>query len=95
MVGSRTATAVAGVVLSLLASAAVWWVFDVLFVFFLVPFVPFLFSRGWGDETPERTVRECPACDFRTVNPEFDYCPRDGTPLEEGTEHHSPENEGW
>ncbi|MFB6304735.1 MAG: hypothetical protein ABEH47_06180 [Haloferacaceae archaeon] len=94
MVGSRTATAAAGVVLSLLVSAAVWWLFDVLFLFFLVPFVPFLFSRRWG-ERAERTVRRCPECGFRTADPEFDYCPRDGTPLEGAGRADDAGADGW
>lgn len=81
MVGSRTATAAVGVALSLAVSVAVWWAFDVLFAFLLVPFVPFLFARR-GDEGRD-AGRECPACGFRTADPRFDYCPRDGTRLEE------------
>lgn len=81
MVGSRTATAVAGVALSLLVSALAWWYFDSLFLFLFVPFVPFLFRLGRREEAAP-PVRECPACDFRTRDPEFEYCPRDGHRLE-------------
>jgi len=78
MVGSRTATAVAGLVVSLLVSAAAWYYFDTLFAFLLLPFVPLLWRRG--RDTPP--VRECPACGFSTRDPGFDYCPRDRTPLD-------------
>lgn len=88
MVGSRTLTAVAGLALSLAVSVAVWVAFDTLLLLLFVPFVPFLLSRGAGrtggsGERPERRERECPACGFRTDDPRFDYCPRDGTPLDE------------
>jgi hypothetical protein len=46
--------------------------------FLFVPFVPFLF-RGARERPP---VRECPVCGFRTRDPEYDYCPRDGHRLE-------------
>ncbi|WP_232702348.1 hypothetical protein [Halobacterium wangiae] len=80
MVSARLATAVAGVVLSLLVSAIIWYVFDVALFFLAVPFVPFLFrSRGDSTEPPTWT---CPQCGFSSRNPDFDYCPRDGTRLE-------------
>lgn len=92
MVGSRTLTALAGIVLSLAISAAVWRLFDVPFLFFLVPFVPILFSRrsrsGSGEPTGGEpgsrasSVRTCPVCGFRTDDPRFEYCPRDWTRLE-------------
>jgi hypothetical protein len=78
MVGSRTATAVAGLVVSLVVSVAAWYYFDTLVAFLLLPFVPLLWRRG--DDAPP--VRECPACGFSTRDPGFDYCPRDGTPLD-------------
>lgn len=87
MVGSRTA--IAGLALSLAVSAAVWLAFDTLLLFLFVPFVPLLFSRGVrevGDERSDRPARECPACGFRTDDPRFDYCPRDGTPLDDRRE---------
>lgn len=80
MVGSRTATAVAGLLGSLAVSAALWWYFDTLAFFLFVPFVPFLFRRD--DRSPEPSVRTCPSCDFRTRNDAYDYCPRDGSRLE-------------
>ena len=83
MVGSRTVTALAGLALSLLVTVAAYVYFDTLFVFLFLPFVPFLFARGRGDDgDAERTAYECPACGFRTADPEFTYCPRDGTELE-------------
>lgn len=79
MVSSRVATAAAGVLVSLLLSVGVWKVYGVGLFFLAVPFVPLLF-RGRSSES-EPTVHECPECGFRTRNPEFEYCPRDGTRL--------------
>jgi hypothetical protein len=76
---SRTTTALVGLALSLLVSVVAWVYFDTLFLFLFLPLVPFLFARGGGDERP---VRECPTCGFRTTNPEYAHCPRDGTPLD-------------
>lgn len=78
MVGARTVTAAAGLLVSVLLSVAVWYYFDTLLVFLLLPFVPLLWRRG-GDDPP---VRECPSCGFATRDPAFDYCPRDGSPLD-------------
>lgn len=80
MVSARVATAFAGVVLSLLISVVAWYVFDVGLFFLAVPFVPFLF-RGRSDRS-EPPTWACPQCGFRTPDPDFDYCPRDGTRLE-------------
>ena len=85
MVASRTATALAGVLVSLAISAALWYYFESLLFFLFVPFVPFLLRRDGGDAgaagaRPE--VAECPVCGYRTTDPEYDYCPRDGTRLE-------------
>lgn len=79
MVGSRTATAAVGLLASLALSVALWWYFDTLAVFLLVPFVPFLFRREQDDEP---TVRRCPVCDYRTTDRRNEYCPRDGHRLE-------------
>jgi len=74
---SRTATALVGLVASLVISAVVYY-YTGWFVFFIaIPFVPFLF--GGDDRSP---VRECPDCGYRTRDPENEYCPRDGTRLE-------------
>ena len=78
MVSSRTATAAVGVLASLAISVAAWVVFDVAVFFLAVPLIPLLFRR----RTEEPTVYECPECGFRTRDPEFAYCPRDGTGLE-------------
>ena len=78
MVSSRTATAAVGVLASLAVSVAAWVVFDVAVFFLAVPLIPLLFRR----RTEEPAVYECPECGFRTKNPEFAYCPRDGTSLE-------------
>jgi len=82
--GSRTATALAGLVASVALSAAAWVAFDSLLLFLFVPFVPFLFSWGSdrGRDGADRPDRECPACGFHTDDPRYDYCPRDGTPLD-------------
>lgn len=82
MVRSRTATALAGLVVSLLASAAAWYYFDTFLLFLVVPFVPLLLrGRGGTDGRTDRP-RECPECGFRTADPGFEYCPRDGAQLE-------------
>jgi hypothetical protein len=81
VVSSRTVTALAGLVASLLLSVVLWWQFDTLAFFLFVPFVPFLFrGRGGGEE---RSVRACPTCGFETTNDSYDYCPRDGARLTE------------
>lgn len=81
MVMARTATAVTGIVGSLLVSAVLWWYFDTAVFFLFVPFLPFLLRRS-SRERPEETVHECPVCGFRTAEDSYDYCPRDGTRLE-------------
>ena len=78
MVSARTATAVTGLLASLAVTLLLWWYFDSLFVFLFLPLVPFLFR----DRAAESSVRECPACGFRTRAEEYDYCPRDGHRLE-------------
>ena len=89
MAASRTLTALFGLVGSLAISAAIYAATGSLLLFLLVPFVPFLLSRSPGEESPGPTrapPRECPACDFRARNPEFDYCPRDGRRLRDADE---------
>lgn len=82
MVGPRTITALIGLGVGLLISVLAWVYWDTLALFVFLPFVPFLFRRS-GDARRERpSVRECPACGFRTREPEFEYCPRDGRRLE-------------
>lgn len=77
--GSRTRTALVGLVGSLAVSALVYH-YTGWFVFFVaLPFVPLLF-RG-DDERPP--ARECPQCGFSTRDPGYDFCPRDGTRLDE------------
>ena len=80
MFGSRTATAVVGLAVSLLVTVALWWYFETLAVFLFLPFVPFLF-QGDGDDEGDR-VRECPQCGFQTTAEEYEFCPRDGTRLD-------------
>lgn len=79
MVSSRVATAVAGIIVSLLVSVLAWWYFNTLLLFLFVPFVPFLFHRTM-DKPP---VTRCPDCGFETQNPDYSHCPRDGTRLRE------------
>lgn len=84
MVASRTLTALVGLLVSLAVSVAVWVYTGSLLLFVFVPFVPFLFSsslrRESGEGPPEK---RCPQCDFRTRDPGFDWCPRDGRRLRE------------
>lgn len=80
MVSSRTATAAAGLAVSLLVSVAAWYYLDTFLLFLFVPFVPFLFRRGADREGPP--AKRCPVCGFEARQPGFDYCPRDGTALE-------------
>jgi hypothetical protein len=77
-------TALAGLLVSLAVSAAIYLATGSLLLFLVVPFVPFLFSRslgGDGDESETPRVSECPECGFRARDPEFEYCPRDGRRL--------------
>ncbi|MFB6148844.1 MAG: hypothetical protein ABEJ48_04190 [Halobacteriales archaeon] len=78
---SRTATALVGLLLSLVLSGIGWWYFDTLLFFLFVPFIPILFRRESDEGKPK--MRECPTCGFRTTEPGYDYCPRDGTELTE------------
>lgn len=80
MVSSRTATAAVGILVSLAVSVVAWVVFDVAVFFLAVPLLPLLFRRQSDDEP---AVYECPDCGFRTRDPEFAYCPRDGARLRE------------
>jgi len=81
VLSSRTVTAIVGLVVSVLVSVAVWWRFDTLFLFLFVPFVPLLLRRGRA-EPRDRSALECPTCGFRTADPAFEFCPRDGSRLE-------------
>jgi len=82
MVGSRTLTALVGLLASLAISAAAWYYFDTFLLFLVVPFVPFLLRRGATAREGDHGSRECPVCGFRTADPAYEYCPRDGTRLE-------------
>ncbi|MGB9987719.1 hypothetical protein [Salarchaeum japonicum] len=77
--GSRTRTALAGLVASLAVSALVYHYTDWFVFFIALPFVPLLFR----DDETEPAVRECPDCGFSTRNSDYDYCPRDGARLVE------------
>lgn len=81
MVASRSVTAAVGLAVSLAVSIVVWRAFDFPFLFVVVPFIPFLFRSG-SNGVARQAVRRCPACGFRTDDPEYDFCPRDGTRLE-------------
>lgn len=82
MVGSRALTALVGLAVSLAVSVAVWYYFDTFLLFLFVPFVPILLRRGGGTRATDRESSVCPVCGFRTVDPSYEYCPRDGTRLE-------------
>jgi hypothetical protein len=79
---SRLLTAAVGVAASLLVSVLAWVAFDTLLLFFVVPFVPFLFRGGRDRGDEESTVRRCPVCDYWTADQRHEYCPRDGHRLE-------------
>lgn len=81
MGGSRAATALVGLVASLLVSAAAWYYYETFLLFLFVPFVPFIFRRRSGSESTPESARECPVCGFQTADRSFEYCPRDGTRL--------------
>lgn len=82
MVDSRTLTAAAGLAIGIIASIVAYVQYDTLLVLLFLPFVPILLRNGIEDEA-EPAVKECPVCAFRTTNPEFTHCPRDGHRLEE------------
>jgi len=84
MVSARSRTALLGLLASLAVSLVLWAVFGVPAFLVVVPFVPFVFRR---DDRPP--VRECPVCGYRTRDPEFDHCPRDGHRLDEHS--HGPD----
>jgi hypothetical protein len=79
MVSSRVTTAVLGVIGSLGLSVLLWVVFETAVFFLFVPFVPFVLGRN-GKAAPRPTYR-CSTCGFHTTDPNYEYCPRDGTPL--------------
>lgn len=78
---SRYVTALVGLLLSVVVSVAAWVLFDTLLLFLLIPFIPWLvWRRSGGVSTPP--VRHCSTCGFSTRQPDFAYCPRDGSRLE-------------
>lgn len=84
MVDSRLLTALAGLAVSIVVSVGIYMVTGSLLVFLFIPFVPFLFRgvRRRNRETEATRDRRCPRCGFRTRNEAYEYCPRDGTRLE-------------
>ena len=78
MIASRTITALVGLTFGLVVSVGAWLYFDTLLLFLFLPFVPFLFAGRGRSREPART---CPRCDFRSRNPEYEFCPRDGSRL--------------
>lgn len=81
---SRGLTALAGLLASLAITVGIYLYTGWLFVFLVVPFVPILFSRSRTEPSIDRPpVNACPQCGFRTRDPEFEYCPRDGRRLRE------------
>lgn len=79
MAESRTLTALAGLVIGLAVSAAVWYFLDSVLLFLFLPFVPV----WWWRQTPDRPLKRCSTCGFQAREPEVAYCPRDGTRLVE------------
>jgi hypothetical protein len=87
MVGSRTLTALVGFAVSIALSVGLY-LYTGSFLFFLfVPFVPFLFKQTSEEAAERPPIKECDRCSFRTRDPEFDYCPRDGSRLHEGSDY--------
>lgn len=88
MVGSRTLTALVGLIASFGLSAVLYVYTGSLLFFLFVPFIPFLFAdrERRGDKSVQPPIRECPRCGFVTQNSEFDYCARDGSRLSEDAE---------
>lgn len=76
---SRTQFAVIGLVASIALTAVLYLYFGILAFILVVPFVPFLFTQS-RDQPP---TRECPSCGYRTTNRTHEYCPRDGTELQD------------
>lgn len=85
MIGSRTLTAIVVGAASVLLSIGLYLYTGSLLFFLLIPFVPFFFAgrESEASETAAETVFRCSRCEFRTTNPEFEYCPRDGSRLYE------------
>ena len=81
MVGSRTVMTLAGVLGSVVLSVLLYAYTGSILLFLFIPFVPFLLLRGDEDDGPP--VRTCSRCEFSTRDPEFEYCPRDGSRLYE------------
>lgn len=99
MQGSRTLTALAGITGSIAVSVVVYVYTGSLLLFFFIPFIPFLFLNRGGEETDSDRrrppVRECSRCGFTIKNPEFEYCPRDGSRLSEPAHRsEAPERNG-
>lgn len=74
---TRWFTASVGILASIAISVLAWQYFDTFLLFLLIPFVPFLF----GGRSSSR--KRCPRCGFETTSEAFEYCPRDGTRLNE------------
>ena len=88
MNGSRTATALVGVTVSLVLSAALYVYTGSVLFFLLIPFVPFLFTAGrTTDAEPARETRQCQRCEFQTEDVSFEYCPYDGSRLYESSDN--------
>jgi len=86
MVRSRTLTALLGVVASLAVSVVLYVYTGWVLFFLFVPFVPFLFRAGGSAPVERPPAKACPRCDFRTRNPAYDHCPRDGSRLRDAGE---------
>ena len=85
MVGSRTLTALVGFIASIGLSVLLYIYTGSMLFFLFLPFIPFFFvNRNREDaHTAKSTTKECSRCGFTTRQPEFEYCPRDGSRLYE------------
>ena len=82
MVGSRTATALVIGTASIAVSVLLYIYTGSLLFFLFVPFIPLLFRSRTEERTAQTEPQlECSRCEFSTRNPEFEYCPRDGSRL--------------
>ena len=85
---SRTVTALIGVTVSLVLSAALYIYTGSLLFFLFVPFVPFLFTAGRAtDSESTKKTKQCQRCGFRTEDTSFEYCPYDGSRLYEPSDN--------
>lgn len=73
---SRLQIAIGGLILSVSISILAWMYWQTLLLFLVIPLVP-LFAYSIGQK-PAPAKKACPVCRFRTTDPSYEYCPRDG-----------------